>query len=290
MPCYNPLRGFRTPTTGQLQLQPSRDTKDFLQVPCGQCIGCRLDRAKSWAIRCVHEAQLHQENSFLTLTYSPEHLPENGSLNPKDVQSFLHRMRVDPSIPRIRYFYCGEYGDQTQRPHYHMILFGYRFPDEVHERDRNGYPVYQSEMLTKKWQKGRTETGTVTFQSAGYAARYITKKITGKDAEKHYNGRVPEYCSMSLKPGIGKEWLEKYWSDVYPGDFVVIDGKKHTPPRYYDKLLEQRDPELLAELKKKREQFAQTNIEDQTDKRLDVRKECAERRAKMLVRNLENEE
>lgn len=287
MPCYNPLRGFRTPTTGRLQLQPSRDTDDFLQVPCGNCIGCRLDRSKHWAIRCVHEAQLHEENSFLTMTYAPEHLPPGGTLNPKDVQAFLHRMRVDPKIPRIRYFYAGEYGDLTGRPHYHMILFGYRFPDEVHEQNRNGLPVFSSKMLESKWQKGRCETGTVTFQSAGYVARYITKKITGKDAEKHYNGKTPEYCSMSLRPGIGREWLEKYWQDVYPGDYVIIDGQRYTPPRYYDKWFAEKDPKAFEEIQARREQFANDHMHDNTDKRLDVRNECAQHKANRLIRPLE---
>lgn len=214
-------------------------------------------------MRCVHEAQMHEENSFLTLTYAPEHLPSDGSLDVVHFQQFMKRLRKNQSGKTIRFFHCGEYGDLNGRPHYHALIFGHDFKDkEVVSVNKQGQKLYGSEALKKLWPWGHSSIGTVTFQSAGYCARYVVKKITGEAAKEHYErvdqetGEItrlkPEYTTMSRRPGIGKDWFEKYGSDVYPNDYVVIDGKKHPPPRYYDKLLTDQNPDLMEQITKAR--------------------------------------
>lgn len=277
---------------------------EWLEVPCGTCLGCRLDRARSWAVRCAHEAQLHDENAFITLTYAPEHLPKDHSLDVKHFQDFMKRLRRSEYGRQIRFFHCGEYGEKTSRPHYHACLFGIDFDDkEVVSVNKQGQPLHKSAKLSKLWPWGHSSVGTVTFQSAGYCARYITKKITGEAAESHYEwvdqetGEIhklkPEYTTMSRRPGLGKEWFERFKSDVYPHDYVVIDGKKHPPPRYYDKLLEEDDPAMFERVKNARIERANSRPvewrerEESTDRRRQ-RDECLHARAsRFLSRDLE---
>ena len=219
-------------------------------LPCGQCIGCRLERSRQWAIRCMHEAQLHDENSYITLTYNDKNLPKDGSLNLRHFQLFMKRLRKKTG-KKIRFYHCGEYGEKFKRPHYHACLFGYQFPDLRYFKTINGNKLYTSKYLDSVWTNKNGETmgfstiGNVTFESAAYVARYIMKKINGEKAEAHYvnkeTGEIlkPEYTTMSRRPGgLGAEWLKKYKTDVYPGDFVVVRGKKMKPPKYYDRQYE----------------------------------------------------
>ena len=170
------------------------------------------------------------------------------------------------SIP-IRFYHCGEYGDQLDRPHYHALVFGYAFPDKYYWANRNNLPSYRSPELETLWTFGNSEIGEVTFQSAGYCARYIQKKITGDKAEKHYEtldpetGEIiqlqPEYATMSRRPGIGSGWYERYQDDIYPDDFIIVNGKKMQPPKYYDKKLETDRPKLYETLKAQRSRVVQ---------------------------------
>lgn len=220
--------------------QAYRDTKK--EVACGRCIGCRLERSRMWAVRCVHEAKMHEENCFLTLTYAPEHLPEGGTLVPAHFQKFLKRLRKRISPRRISYFHCGEYGDDLGRPHYHALLFGYDFPDKVpSRRSKSGHPTWSSEILDKTWGFGDCNIGVLNFETAAYTARYALKKITGDTAEAHYGGRHPEYATMSTKPAIGKRWIDQHIDQVYRRDRIVVNGVEQLPPRYYDKILRRRD-------------------------------------------------
>lgn len=230
-----------------------------LEIPCGRCIDCRLEYSRQWAIRCMHEAQLHRHNCFLTLTYDNDHLPINGTLKKDDLQKFFKRLRKHISPKKIRYYACGEYGDQNQRPHYHCLIFGYTPSDGILTQHRPTSDLYYSQQLHLIWQKGLITYGQVTFESAAYVARYATKKITGDRAQQHYErvdpgtGQVvsllPEFACMSLKPGIGKNWYTKYQTDVYPSDDVVTRGYKSKPPRYYDLQLEKADQQLYDKVK-----------------------------------------
>lgn len=231
----------------------------------------------------MHEKQLHVHSWFLTLTYSDENLPVGNSLNPRDVTLFLKRLRK-LSAGRIKYFYCGEYGDTTERPHYHMILYGRDFPDRKIIKRREKGDLYDSEELKKIWKLGNVWIGAVTPQSCAYTARYIMKKVTGEKAKEHYETvilatgeiiqRYPEFIRMSLKSAIAKEWYDKFHNDVHHRDVVVVAGKEGKPPRYYDKLLEKGSSEALQRVKATRIRKAKERAHDNTPERLKARKAC----------------
>jgi len=223
-------------------------------VPCGHCIGCRTDKANQWAARCYHEAKMHEHNSFLTLTYNPENMPEGKTLVKEHLQKFIKRLREAVWPDLVRFYGVGEYGEKFNRPHYHILLFGYSFPDRVlfkPGRDSISH-VYTSEMLSQPWRYGYSTVGEVSIESAKYVAAYTAKKQFGPEAEKHYNGKLPEFAVMSRRPGIGHAWFNKYTNDVYPKDFFTIKGVKYRPPRYYDNLLEKKSPKTLERVKVKR--------------------------------------
>lgn len=278
--CVSPIRGYRGPG-GRVSFSPKGSFYDLhTEVACGQCIECRLERSRQWATRIVHEASLHDANSFITLTYSDLDLPSDGSLDVRDWQLFAKRLRK--RVGPFRYFHCGEYGSVTERPHYHACLFGVDFADDrVLHSNEGGNDLYVSRTLEEVWGKGFTMVGEVSFESAAYVARYCTKKVTGERAKEHYEfvdrstgeviDRKPEYATMSRRPGVGRGWLDKYSDQVYPRDEVVMRGKRCTPPRYYDAVFGEKDPETLAELKRARKLKAVLHKDDQTPERLRVR-------------------
>jgi len=248
----------------------------------------------------MHEIQTTEENgyhsAFVTLTYAPEHLPKDGSVHVEHFQDFMKRYRDSIAPQRIRFFHCGEYGEENKRPHYHAIIFGHDFKDKQLLSVKRGNRLYKSDKLEKLWGLGHTSIGSANFQSAGYVARYIMKKINGDDAEEHYTtvdkyGEIhhirPEYITMSRRPGLGYEWFQKYKNDLYPSDQVVINGMKYTVPRYYDKLLEKEDPLMLEEMKILRIDRAEKNKDNSTDERLAVREQCKSAQLRRLQRPLE---
>lgn len=221
---------------------------------------------------------MHNQNSFITLTYREEDLPSDGSLVLEHFQNFMKRLRWH-SGEKIRFFHCGEYGEDLKRPHYHAILFGYQFPDLEHfATNHQGQPLYRSKTAEKIWQKGWVTIGEATWQSAAYVARYIFKKQKGESARDHYwtepdeDGVIttlkPEYVTMSRRPGIGLSWLKKYWTDIYPKDYLTINGKKFAPPRYYDKWLKDHHPEIMEDVIIGRIENAERHAQDFTDERL----------------------
>lgn len=226
-----------------------------IALPCGQCIGCRLERSREWAVRCVYEASLYQNNCFITLTYDPEHLPPDMSLKKKDWQDFMKRLRKHYPDKKIRFFACGEYGGQTFRPHYHAILFNHDFIDLIEETKMTEYGLSRykhSPTLEKIWGKGLCSVGEMTFESAAYCARYCLKKVNGDAAEWHYFGREPEFALMSRMPGLAAEWWNKFKKDVTGMDCTFSRGVKAPVPRYFDKLLEKVDEALFKTVKEKR--------------------------------------
>lgn len=292
MPCYRPIEAWRSKDlndSGKRGLVFNRkdalDPTFSIEVPCGKCIGCRLERSRQWAIRCIHEASLHEDNCFITLTYNDENLPEDGSVNVEHFQKFMKRLRKHFQDKKIRFFHCGEYGDQNERPHYHAILFNVDFDDKKLYKNDNNTRTYTSETLERLWPFGFCIIGGVTFESAAYVARYITKKITGPDADDHYQGRKPEYITMSRRPGIASGWFEKWKNDVYPHDYVVVNGKKIGVPKFYDNKLEE---EVLAELKKKRKYQSYKSHENNTYHRLYEREQVQKKRAQLLKRSFED--
>lgn len=224
----------------------------------------------------MHEVSLHELSQFVTLTYSDDKLPANGSLVKADLQKFLKRLR---KRTKLRYFAVGEYGDLTARPHYHAILFGIDFSDKrPHSKNEHGDQLFTSDLLDSIWGHGHAFFGRVTVQSARYVAKYCVKRVTGQLAAEHYGAREPERAFMSLKPGIGQGWFDKYSSDVYPSDFVVMQGRKRSPPRFYDNQL---DEETLDAIKSRRRIAARKYRSEQTPERLKARKECLEARSNL---------
>ena len=213
----------------------------------------------------MHEAQLHDHNSFITLTYSDSNLPPDGSLAPDDVTLFLKRLRKHLKGKKILYYYCGEYGEQFSRPHYHIALFGHSFTSdrEPHYKTDTGHQVYRSSSLEKLWLHGNSEVGELTYDSARYVAGYIQKKVTGKKAAAHYTklnpqtGEVhdvlPEFARMSRRPAIGLNWINQFHADVYNYDVCHVGDKKLRPPAYYDKWLKKTNEPKFDEIKMSRD-------------------------------------
>jgi hypothetical protein len=267
MPCYHPLQawysksvnstGKRSPVFSRTQAaQPDAP----FNLPCSQCIGCRLERSRQWAVRITHEAHLYPDNCFITLTYDPMYAPTDNSLDVKHFQDFMKRFRfrfkgLSPVIDDdgvetfpIRFFHCGEYGETNGRPHYHACIFNYDFSDKKLWKIHNGNRLYISESLKELWPFGFSTVGALTFESAAYVARYVVKKVTGDAASDHYmridpaTGEIsflkPEYTTMSRRPGIGRGFFDQFSTDIFPHDYITVNGVKQRPPRYYDGLLE----------------------------------------------------
>lgn len=255
MPCYYPVGTYR------------KDNSPTFR-PCGSCIGCRLDYSHQWAVRIMHESRMHEENSFLTLTYDDNYLPEDKSISRKELQKFMKRLRKRIEPKKVRFYGCGEYGEKFSRPHYHICLFGFNFPDrEIYKgakaryyqnkfKENSDNTLYISELLGKVWKKGFHTIGEVTLESAGYVARYCTKKVTGEHQSKWYGNREPEFALMSRRPGIGSSWFEKYSGDHYPKDFFTYKGRKLKNNRYYDEALKKKNPIMYEQIKEKRRKAA----------------------------------
>ncbi|MCC7440643.1 MAG: hypothetical protein IT285_03355 [Bdellovibrionales bacterium] len=300
MPCYRPLRAWRAKRDySKIVFKPSEGNFEHaLQLPCGRCIGCRLEHSRQWAVRLEHERTLHDQAMFLTLTYAPEHLPPGGTLVKKHFQDFMKRFRAwldEESGPLIRFYACGEYGEKLGRPHYHAIIFGTRFPDEVLFKTTGaGNKLTTSEHLERLWGHGFCTIGECTFESSAYVSRYVTKKRRFKTPEElaaYYGPRLPEFSLMSRRPGIASGWYEQFERDVFPCDRVVARGRQMKPPRYYDKLFELHHPEAMAELKTKRKErgIEAAQVDPPTPTRMKAKREYRELTTKpQLVRKYEH--
>lgn len=268
-----------------------------MEIPCQQCSGCRLERARQWAVRCMHESRLHQVNCVVTLTYDQDREPPFGSLRYPDVQLFLKRARKHFEPHPLRFYLGGEYGELLGRPHYHAALFGVDFPDRKPWKRTSGGVVDRSAILEQLWPHGFSSVMPCNWETVGYIARYCMKKITGDAAESHYQvvdlatgeigRRVPEFNKMSLKPGIGARWLDLYRTDVYPHDRVIINGKEVKPPKYYDKRFAKDFPEDFENIQWARELEALSLRADNTPERLAVKEQITLGRVKQLKRGLQ---
>ena len=300
MSCYRPVKGYKAPN-GAFTFNRKESLGIPMTIPCRYCIGCRLDYSVAWAIRASHEAQLWADAMFVTLTY--KELPQFGSLVPWHLTDFWKRLRNNGY--NIRYLACGEYGKQLKRPHYHAIIYNARMPDLDLWRIENGQRLYKSPELDRIWGHGFTAVGNVSFESSAYVARYMLKKIRGNDADLHYRYWCPytgegfpieqEFVRASRgragsagNGGLGLAWIEKYWQDVYPHDYVVLEnGKQRKPPKFYDNWLEANHNDVFQEVKEKRKKNAKDREEDNTWQRLLARETCHERAAELLHRGYE---
>lgn len=255
---------------------------EFIDIPCGKCLGCRLDYSRQWADRCLMELEEHESAYFLTLTYDDDHLPfgecydaddvlmpftyvdeETGecgrlpTLRKRDVQLFHKRLR-ERLGQKIRYFTAGEYGDNTGRPHYHSIEFGLEIPDLKVYSIKDGYNLYESALLDEIWGLGKVIIGDCTWETCAYTARYVMKKWNGKLKEWYDVHNVsPEFILMSRRPGLGRAYYEKHGKELFTFRSVPVSDKNggrmvSSTNRYFDKLLLLDDASAHADLKKKR--------------------------------------
>lgn len=254
-------------------------------------------------MRCVHESKLHAQCCFITLTYNDDYVPvntDNGALTlvKKHFQDFMKRFRRHIEPLKIRFYACGEYGDTTGRPHYHAIIFGYDFPDkQLRPRKSNSsYDTFTSETLSKLWPFGYHLIAGVNFDSCAYVARYVMKKLSGPQAEEKYDGLQKEFVLMSRRPGIAKDFYEKFKTDFFPSDECIVydNGKvrKLKPPKYYDRLFDIECPDIMEEVKTKRKIQALKNSDIDADsgvipeERLRQKEAYARSKLKNLKRSL----
>lgn len=259
---------------------PKKYSKEYatFQLACGKCLSCRLESARQTAVRCVHEAEMYENSCFITLTYADEHL-KSPKLHYPDFQNFMktlrtkrfdtllerlfpngnqeHKRSLFRELPKesrkkwldsitVPFLAVGEYGDDGKRPHFHALLFNWRPSDAIPRRtNERGDQIYSSHTLDQIWGMGFTELGSITFESAGYCARYASKKwIHGKDGTHEYE----PISKRSTRHAIGKKFLEKYWQDIFNHGVCIItkaDGSiiKSGIPRYYEKWFQKHHPE-----------------------------------------------
>lgn len=243
-----------------------------LEIPCGQCMSCRLQYSRQWADRCLMELKYHDSAYFVTLTYSDEWLnrddqigktrrfyasDENGSasvslsLYKKDLQDFFKRLRYEFPDDKIRYFACGEYGDKSKRPHYHAIIYGLHLNDLKYYKLSNLNEIYyNSEKLNSIWKRGYVVVGSVSWQSCAYVARYVTKKAKGVTADSYATFNMdPEFVVMSRRPGIGYGYLEEHKEDFLRfGETFLSDVDRSIrcmTPRYFKQKLDLTDADRM---------------------------------------------
>lgn len=314
MPCFQPLTAYRFHGSDSSLKFPSGKARLFfgksaaalmlqyggvhevITLPCSKCVGCLVRKVSDWSLRCVFEAQHWERSSFLTLTYRTSELPANFSLLKSDHQKFFKRLRQalsrDYGVGAVKYYMCGEYGERKGRPHYHVVLFGWDFPDKVPVANNPGArdPLFTSPFLERVWGHGEVRIGDVTSESTAYVARYTLKKLRGKVGAAFYEARdqVPPYTACSQ--GVGRRHFERFRSDYYPCDSAVDPStlRPRAVPRYFDKLLEAVDAEAFAVVKEARAlRFLKANRADQTPARLRDREECLRLKLGLLLRNLE---
>lgn len=288
MPCFRPVPCFRGNTIsrdtgkrnivyspGEAFVRPD-GTHDAFSRGCGQCRFCRMEHSRQFAMRAVLESSLYPNNCFLTLTYAPEHLPAFGFLDYEAPVLFMKRLRrwMDHHHPFqvIRSYGCAEYGEDFNRPHYHLCIFNFDFPDKVFFKTTDsGEKIFTSEILSGLWKFGHSSIGDLTFESAAYVARYVCKKIstsrlTPPHLREHYLHHIDEASGeMFYRPpersvcvpkrvGLGRSWFDLNGDFVRTHDFVVIRGQKMRPPKYFDRLMEKADPQGFAEVKAMRKE------------------------------------
>lgn len=288
--CNSPLRAFQA-IDGRVFFDESHRNQSVrsIRLPCGRCMACRLQRSQAWAIRCMHEAQLHPVNSFVTLTYRPADLPSMLRFNYHHFRLFIRRTRR--TLGPTRFFMCGEFGNDG-RPHFHAILFGVGFADRVRWKQSGDGYVYRSKMLESLWPYGFSTVGDVTVESAQYVARYIFKKElgTGKSRREILDPttgeileRDHEFCRCSLRPGIASDWLRLYWPDVVDGEVTMLGGVKLPLPTFYKRRL--RKMKRFEDAQFRREQEVKARADD-SDARLAVKELVLKERIKMRKREL----
>lgn len=271
---------------------------DWVPIPCGSCIGCRIDRARQWAARLMLEKEYSTDTWFITLTYDNDHLvfgsdpvkvasaygdvwqypnvSKSGhlTLNREDYKNFNKRLRKRFGSG-IRFFLAGEYGERTNRPHYHGIYFNLPLDDCEVFKVVHGVPYYTSKTIAELWPFGFHLIGKVSYDTCAYVSRYVTKKLHDVDVSKYEElGIEREFCRMSRRPGIGKQWFDDHGDDIDAISYIITvstpnGAVQFSSPKYFDRLIEALDGVRMADLKEKRKFKAQKRVDallSQTDK------------------------
>ena len=276
---------------------------DWIEIPCGKCIECRLAYSRQWAERMMLEAQQYVDNYFVTLTYADQYLHWSSdgfynTLDKKDVQDFMKRLRRHFEPDKIRFYAAGEYGDRTKRPHYHLILFNLHLDDLEVIGYSGKYPLYNSAVLSKIWPFGHVVISPISWDTCAYTARYVVKKQKGYNKYFYEElGIEPEFCLMSRRPGIARQYFDDNYQKIYETDEIIYGtqdgGHKIKPPRYFDKCLENIDETWYNIIKEQRlkvaEQAKNTLCSLSRLSYLDIlanRGRATEQRIKALQRNL----
>lgn len=306
MSCYHPLKAIvngetangkknlKILSSGWLAEYQARNGHPFpaehlVTLPCGQCVGCRLEHSRQWANRCMLELKDHKSAYFVTLTYDNDHVPvsyyadpntgealEALSLSKRDWQLFMKRLRKAHPSPPLRFFMAGEYGSTTFRPHYHAIIFGLELNDLVpYKRSEIGYQYYTSETLQKVWSVdgvpiGYVVVGEVTWETCAYTARYVMKKLNGDLSEFYkFHNIEPEFTLMSRRPGIARNYYETH-PEIYETEKINLATEKggisFRPPRYFDKLFDLEHPEEMQLIRERRAKTAADAMAAQLEK------------------------
>ena len=308
MPCYHPITGFQTVNpTEKKQIYFGNKPRDIatsqLEFPCNKCIGCRIDYGTEWGMRMYHESTMHDENMFLTYTYDDQSIPADHGLDKKYLQNFNKRLRryLEKNYPgkKVSFFQSGEYGEETSRPHYHQILFGFSAPDLQWTSGDEKHKYYTSEIINKIWGHGHVTIADVTPETCNYVARYLLKDLRNNDWKSDYeiadpetgeiHQRIKPFSTMSRNPAIGKSWYQKWKHDCFPSGFVIHQGRKNPVPGYYLRLLKEEDPEQYAIQKEIRRKALTTDTAKREAKpeRLAVREKCKQAKISNLKRNKE---
>ena len=309
MGCYKPLIRFYVPdnpeasghiyTLRRFAIERAKNPnltyedliyrKDVMLIPCGQCIGCRIQKRQDWATRIEMEAKTWPKESvwFVTLTYDNEHIPGvnhetgevvrgamylrrkkepdlaiNQTLWYEDIQNFLKRLRKAYS-GQLRYFVAGEYGEKTGRPHYHMILFGYQ-PEKLEPYSKVKPDEYMVDSrITRCWGLGIHNLINPTQGGYSYVAGYVTKKFDDETLEHIKNGLRPPFAQMSRDPGLGYKYYQEHKDEIWKKGYIQLDnGKRASIPRYFQEMQRIEDPKILWELKKRNQQRAIDKTKD----------------------------
>lgn len=287
MTCYHPIRAIviGSKDNGKKNIKivgkeydntfAGKQVYEEVMLPCGKCIGCRIEKSKDWANRLMLELMDHDKACFITLTYNDDNLPESHyidddgvlhtshTLVKKHFQDFMKRLRKRFQPIEIRFYACGEYGSKTKRPHYHAILYGIDFSEDrfIHNITKEGYIQYRSPTLEKCWKFGFSMINEVNWQTCAYVARYVTKKFYGKQNIYYQTFNiVPEFSLMSRRPGIGRKYYDEHKDEIYRNQEIFISdakgGKKVMPPKYFDRLFEEERPEVMEQIKSNRMRMA----------------------------------
>lgn len=305
MPCTRPRHVYPAPPDAANRRPVSASSRSYagakaFKIPCGRCDSCNSDRARDWATRSYLHSTLETHKYFLTLTISDEKMLPHRGLMKRSLQLFMKRARshYGDFVGETSFLGCGEYGGDTLRAHYHLLLFGIEIDDLVPAgRGKRGDTLFSSATINRLWPWGHVMIGHVTYETCAYVAGYLTKKL-GKGSDdpayaRHEINREtgeirswqvqPEFLLSSRRPAIGREWFERFKGDVYPSGFLVIDGRRVPAPRYFDRLLAESE---LLRMKVKRRQQARLRPEEQTEWRLSTKDESRRLRLERHLRDM----